>query len=590
MPKRSLRNQILGLLLLIWLPLLLFLYAALDYSTRQTEEKIIVSSEQQLHMRAQYVNAQLCNIRSAAAYLDISPAFIHALEEYPALEDAASQAAFARNFPVHEYELICNELSNTRPLTLTVILPDGRIVNTNAYFQDLPTLSLEHTEWFSQIKTNFSSIWIQNPILDFIINTSVPQIHCVRQVSNGSGQPLGVVVLSIPSTELQKFYASADVHQNIYILDKNYSVVSCLDNHIFQEDLYPIFRQISQRASGSETAALDGQKIFIAYDTVVEAAWRIITLSDYSQAVALESPLRKNLGIIAAYCLLAAALLFCSLSRALFAPLSQLVSCMKAVQAGNLSVQIPIHADNEIGDISRCFNHMTSELSSSIDRIARERALKQVSELRSFESQINPHFIYNTLASIRYLVLSGSTASADTAILSLIRFLQSMLSTKTPYVTLSTECAHLSNYVDIEQLIFNHALQYTCSVDEQVSDCLIGHFLLQPLLENAILHGLKPKPSDWRLSVTAVSVSESELEVRVQDNGVGFDVKNMSGLLDSRSPRHVGISNVRKRVQLIYGPGYDVVFDSQIGAGTTCILRLPKILCTKELPDEHFIS
>ena len=233
---------------------------------------------------------------------------------------------------------------------------------------------------------------------------------------------------------------------------------------------------------------------------------------------------------------------------------------------------------------------MTSELSASVDRIAQERALKQASELRSFTFQINPHFIYNTLASIRYLVLSGNMSSADSAILALIRFLQSMLSTKASYVTISTACSHLKNYIDMEQLIFQNSLQYTCFVDEQVSDCLIGHFLLQPLLENAILHGLKPKPSDWQLSVTAVSVNKSELEIRIQDNGVGFDTQTIPGPADGCSLRHVGISNVRSRVQLIYGPNYDVAFESQIGIGTTCILRLPKIISAKELPDEHFIS
>lgn len=590
MRKSSLRNQILILLSLISLCLLLFLCIILERSTHRTEERIIVSSEQRLHAKALYVNECLRNIRSASMYLGGLPEFMNSLERYATLANEESRAAFARDFPVHEYELICNELSNTSSSTLTVIMLDGRIINTNTYFQDISSLSLEHTEWFPQIKTKLSSIWIQNPILDYVTNTSVPQIHCIHQVYSASETSLGVVVLSIPSTELQKFYAFDAIQQNIYILVKNYNVVTYLNNHSYQEELYPIFRQISHRASGSETATLDEKKTFISYDTITEASWRIITLSDYSQAIAFESPVRTHLGFIIIYYLFAVAVLFCFLSRTLFTPLAQLITCMKAVQNGNLSIQIPVHIQNEIGDISRCFNHMTSELSASVDRIAQERALKQASELRSFTFQINPHFIYNTLASIRYLVLSGNMSSADSAILALIRFLQSMLSTKASYVTISTACSHLKNYIDMEQLIFQNSLQYTCFVDEQVSDCLIGHFLLQPLMENAILHGLKPKPSDWQLSVTAVSVNKSELEIRIQDNGVGFDTQTIPGPADGCSLRHVGISNVRSRVQLIYGPNYDVAFESQIGIGTTCILRLPKIISAKELPDEHFIS
>ena len=243
-----------------------------------------------------------------------------------------------------------------------------------------------------------------------------------------------------------------------------------------------------------------------------------------------------------------------------------------------MEIKEPDSAD-EIADLVQSFKRMLAEIRQLIDRNVREQREKRKSELNALQAQINPHFLYNTLDSIIWMAEDGNTKDVVLMTSSLARLLRRSISNKNEIVTLREEVEYTQSYLVIQKMRYKDKLEYAFDLDERVLGIEIVKLLIQPLVENAIYHGLKYKEDGKGMLAVSVAKEQDDIVIRVMDNGVGMTKEQLDHIFDERVIDHkrngVGVLNVHRRIQLHYGPEYGLSFESQEGLGTTATIRIP---------------
>jgi two-component system sensor histidine kinase YesM len=267
-------------------------------------------------------------------------------------------------------------------------------------------------------------------------------------------------------------------------------------------------------------------------------------------------------------------------------PLRLMARTMTRVEQGDLGVRVPITpARDEVGRLSRVFNTMLDSLERLITQVYEARLREKDAQLLALQTQINPHFLFNTLNSIRALSrkqhIDGVAAMAE-SLAELFRYSMSNWSEPVP---LREELAHVANYVTIQSTRFGERFIFDCAVPAELLDALVVKLSIQPLIENAITHGLERRREGLRVGVRA-SLREATLTIEVTDNGHGIDARTLAQLESSligpataaqlpTAEVGIGIVNIDRRIKLLFGEQYGIAFQVDRDVGTTVSLHLP---------------
>ena len=252
---------------------------------------------------------------------------------------------------------------------------------------------------------------------------------------------------------------------------------------------------------------------------------------------------------------------------------------MKEVEKGNFAhAVLVVREENEIGHLSRNFNMMTEEIQNLIEQRDQEQQIKRKSELKVLQSQINPHFLYNTLDSIIWMAEWGKNQEVVRMTSSLAKLLRRSISNEQETVTVAEEVEYTETYLTIQKMRYKDKLEYEILVDPEILQEKIIKLILQPLVENAIYHGIKYKEGKGMLRIQGFR-QENQIVLQVQDDGKGMDADTLAHIFekhtrDTRS-NGVGLNNVNERIQLYYGCGYGLSFRSRLEEGTEAVITLP---------------
>jgi two-component system sensor histidine kinase YesM len=254
---------------------------------------------------------------------------------------------------------------------------------------------------------------------------------------------------------------------------------------------------------------------------------------------------------------------------------------MRRVEDGNFDVRIVPLGKDEIGSLSLRFNFMLARINELINIVYKEQIAKQQAEFTVLRSQINPHFLYNTLGTVKWYARMNKQPEIERMISSVIDLLKSSVRRVGEFHSLDQEITQLKNYVFIQKIGYGEAFQMYDEVDEPLLACEVPYFILQPLVENAILHGIEMSKGIGKIQLTA-KVVERDLLLTVEDNGKGMDTVQVANILHVGSQKEsvpgvtgIGIHNVHERIQLYYGPQYGLSYESALGLGTKAIVRIP---------------
>lgn len=273
-------------------------------------------------------------------------------------------------------------------------------------------------------------------------------------------------------------------------------------------------------------------------------------------------------------------LLIILMSRSITRPLKELSRAMEAVGQGEFNTNYIVNGEDEIALLGKTFNQMVVDMRNLISTVYEQRMLKQNAEIKSLQMQINPHFLYNTLETINWLArLQGIDEVGDltVALSSLMRYSLS----KKEFVTIEEEINNLKDYVEIQNVRYGDKVTIEFQIEEESKHCCIPKLLIQPILENAIIHGAEEKIGSCQIQVR-VYTQEEELFVVVEDNGVGMTQSAMEKILEVGSEQikkehtSIGLMNVNKRIQMVFGESYGIQIRSILGEGTCVVLRMKK--------------
>ncbi|RCW48555.1 cache domain-containing sensor histidine kinase [Paenibacillus prosopidis] len=250
-------------------------------------------------------------------------------------------------------------------------------------------------------------------------------------------------------------------------------------------------------------------------------------------------------------------------------PIKQLTLEMKRVQQGDLSVRTVLTSTDEIGLMSKHFNKMLDEIEQLMERVEKEQNDKLEAEVRAVTYRIHPHFLYNTLSTLRWLIRAGEKERAEQGLAALTRLLEANMGKNGQMITLKEELEIIQKYIVILEMRYEH--KYALSIDVQpgAEEIKIPRMLLQPLVENAIFHGFVPLNRGGDISIH-VTMQQGLLHILLQDNGAGMTAEKLEqlGTKDGVSNRGIGLQHVYDSLRLYFGVGSGMTFDSEIGKGT----------------------
>ncbi|CAM3646814.1 sensor histidine kinase [Cohnella lubricantis] len=351
---------------------------------------------------------------------------------------------------------------------------------------------------------------------------------------------------------------------------------------------YENVEQALKYTYGSYIDNSTGVERLITIQTVSNVGWKIVGVSFMDEIGAT----KREIGSFLLW-LLAAVLLFVLaitlyMSAKISQPIKRLEKSMQLVERGNFNITIPIRRDDEVGRLSRRFNLMVNRIRELMGQIIAQQESKRRSELEVLQSQIHPHFLYNTLNSVVRLAGTGKNDEVITMITSLSKFFRISLSKGKPIIPLADELEHIRNYLIIQKLRYKNKFEFEIFSSEGLEGLQSPKLILQPIVENAIYHGIEPSVDAGRIVIRA-ELADGKLRLQVADNGVGMSAEKAARLLLETSSlgegeqAGIGLRNVHERICLYFGTEYGLHIESEQEEGTTVTIWLP---CVKE-DDPH---
>lgn len=325
--------------------------------------------------------------------------------------------------------------------------------------------------------------------------------------------------------------------------------------------------------------------------TSEKTGWRIVGVADFSELMKNQKETQRLYLFTAAVILLAAILLATLLASSVTKPIKLLKDSMKEVEKGNFEkANVTLQQDNEIGSLGNSFNLMTDRIQQLMEQNTAVQEQKRRSELKALRSQINPHFLYNTLDSIIWMAEGEKNKEVVLMTAALARLLRQSISNENERIPIAKEIEYTRSYLIIQQMRYKDKLEYEINVEPDIMGEAIINLILQPLVENAIYHGIKYKGSKGKILIKGWG-EEDKILIQVCDNGIGMEQEALVNIIDKsreiEGKNGVGIYNVHTRLLLYYGEAYGLQFESIPGEGTIVTVTIPRNFREEKRNDEE---
>ena len=282
--------------------------------------------------------------------------------------------------------------------------------------------------------------------------------------------------------------------------------------------------------------------------------------------------------------LVIAVFLFLFISERLTQPIRSIMQRFKEAAAGNLDVRVEPRSGDEVAELGNSFNRMVAEIKNLMLRVISEHENLKRTELKLLQAQINPHFLYNTLDTIVWMAEGGQKEKVVSLVKSLSSFFRISLSKGREWVPISEELAHVRSYLEVQKLRYEDILDFYIEVDDSIFGGWVPKIILQPIIENALYHGVKSRRRRGKISLYGTRSADGSIVFRVEDNGVGMSAEKLAevrkhmrnGSRGGNLDNGFGLANVDERIRLAFGEPYGVAINSLPEEGTSVILTMPE--------------
>lgn len=466
---------------------------------------------------------------------------------------------------------------------MALFSPEGELLTGTAGELAKPAWEVMGYSWFQKPKQSgtktvfFSSPYVQNIFAGqyaWIITLS----RTVEYKRNGQRET-GVLMADFAFSAISGLCENISLGESgyVYLVDTETEIVY----HPQQQLIYAGLKTenlaaVREQVFGRCRDTLEGRERLLTITTVDYTRWRMVGVAYLDEILSIQPELiRVTITILIAGALLAVVIAILSAVH-VSTPIIQLEKIMARVEAGTMDVCIHEQGFAEIRSLSRTFNHMLSRIRKLMEQIVHEQETKRLHELNALQAQINPHFLYNTLDSIVWMQERGKSQEAIVMVTALARLFRISISKGRNIITVREELEHVRNYLIIQKMRFKNKFDYTITAQEETLDLRTIKLIVQPIVENAIAHGLEEYSVDKGLVEISAYLQDDMLIFRVKDNGAGMAPKQVENILTTPAGRSgIGVKNVHERIQLTFGKEYGLVISSALDEGTQVLLRLP---------------
>ncbi|KIL41338.1 hypothetical protein SD70_07780 [Gordoniibacillus kamchatkensis] len=570
------RRLLASFLLLSLVPIGIIGYFAYRQSSEALESKIGTYSVEIMKLLKTTMRAEEQKVELLSNQIIYQGAVQQALTSYRTLTEAdKASLATTVNLMLSDKSSL---LENMR--TMSIYTYDGEVLYDFGY-EALKQQDVKR--WMKQIDGNITKdIWTYAATVkgtDCILYGRL--IYSQTQ----SGTPIGFILIAVDERMFYNLMRNIDMGAGtvLSVLDGSGTVLSSLETPLYkvgERERYGLMNKLTaSRHQGEPTIVMDmpGGRYLVASDYNNIADWYVVSLVPFSylgrESDQFLRALLVVLAVLAAACLLLALLIARSISN----PLDKLVKRMERVKQGDIESEVDDPYRDELGYLSRTFNSMIRQIGRLIEQVKDEQKQKRETELQMLQAQINPHFLFNTLNSLRWTAMLSQADSVSRGLGALAELLRSTIVEKNELVTLRREMRNIDNYVTIQKARYGSSLAVEYDIPEALLDGLILKFLLQPIVENAILHGIGDRETGGRIIISAAR-DRALLRIAVKDDGQGMDEAAMEALTRSANRSQlagIGVHNVAERIRLNFGEPCGIEIDSRVGEGTEVRLIVP---------------
>lgn len=470
---------------------------------------------------------------------------------------------------------------------ITILLPDGTNYTNFPYYEFDP-VGLFEEPWFVELPDfpASSTLWVGThpAYIESERKQNEQFMTLVRTIKTFSSELYGYIIISISESQISRVFSNDRAEGEKLLLTGSGIILSHADKSQIGQP-FAHSQALPEGESSSQFIHLNGEQYLVVANKTTYSDWYLLSMTPYDTALGqIHQILRTNVFLQIMF-FSAFLIILVYLVRQFTKPIVRLGQIASEVESGNLDVRSRIRGPDEIGRLGRSFDQMLGRIQHMIEQITLEQTLKRKAELKMLQAQINPHFLFNILNSIRMKIwLKGDEENAA-LISSLAKLLRMTISQKDELVPLQEEVDTTVNYMKLMNFRHHGALKWEINLLEETLDEKVPRFFMQPLIENAIIHGFNQQKGTIRIFSR---IAADELAIRIEDDGAGMNTERLNRLKENlKQPIHperqedesfsgIGVKNVYDRLRLIYGNRFNIEIESMPGQGTQITLYIPR--------------
>ncbi|MGM0837346.1 MAG: sensor histidine kinase [Bacillota bacterium] len=471
-----------------------------------------------------------------------------------------------------------NSILDSEPNIQSVIVigHDGYVISNEKNLNMTLSSDMMQERWYTAALENRSiPVLTSARMQKFSMNKENWVISISREVLDDAGNHLGVVLLDIQYKGIEAAFHDLMLGEGgySYILNSSGELVYHKDPTYFMDEKKK--KELLEIAELKE--GYDQKRNTLVYKTNIRHSdWTLVGVSSLDGLGQIRSQLLGTIAVIGIGLFVLVLLVTPWIAKRITNPIHRLEKAMQEVQHGILDVEVDESGIAEVQRLSEHFNVMTKEIKRLLKDIEQKEKDLRSYELSVLRGQINPHFLYNTLDTIVWMAEFDDSERVIMVTKALAKFFQLSLSGGNEFTTVENELKHVEQYLIIQKERYGEKLTYTIESDSSIFDVMIPKIILQPLVENAIYHGIREKAGNGHIHITA-RTEKSHIVFQIKDNGIGFDPSKPAKPNTEQRIRlgGVGIRNVDERLKLYYGKEYGVSVESVPESGTTVVVTVP---------------
>lgn len=461
----------------------------------------------------------------------------------------------------------------------------------NLYYGSISAITKESIlsmNWYKKVeKLDGKKLWLNTYKNDNIfLENDKNVLSNIRILKDfNKHERIGTLIINIRESVISGIYnnLNSDQKKEIFVMDLNGKIISSLDKSLIGNDIRsePHIRRILNGENAFKQE-INHRFYLVTCVPSKKMDWTIVCLTPYHYISGESARIRDVVFVVALVCLLFALVFEFIFSRSVLRPVESLGRLMEKASKGDLSVRAEINNTDEVSRLAVSFNHMISKIQSLIHEIYLEKIKKKEAEFKALQAQINPHFLYNTLESINSMAKIRKADDISTMVISLSKLLRLSINKGGEFISVRDELEQVRSYLTIQRVRYEDKFNVRMDVDEDILDYKMLKLILQPLVENAIYHGMELKEGGGSISISGKLVHD-RLLFTIEDDGLGMEDSRLdevrNALKDNNRTDYkiFGIYNVNERIKLYFGDSYGLEFQSIKGAGTTVKVVLPVI-------------